>query len=321
MARYAPVVRPDVTVVTSIGSEHNGSLPTLEVTRAEKSRMVRALHPSGTAVLNGDDPNVLWMKGETAARIITFGFHPTCDVRAEDIRLEWPHGTRFRLHAFGGQRDVTVRLIGRHMLYPVLAAIAVSKLEGFALDETLAVLATLSPTPGRMQPVAMPNGVTVLRDDFKSGLETIYAALDVFAEIPAQRHIVLLGDVSEPPDRQRIIYRSLGERVAQIASHFVVVGNSLDRYSTGARHAGMPKSAIHDGGRTPAQAAAVLKNILQPGDVLLVKGRDTQMLDRVRLILQGQQVLCNIRFCRMHPTECVSCPMLKTGWGTHRVIM
>ena len=38
MEQYARLLRPDLTVVTSIGSEHHGSLGSLEVTRAEKVR-------------------------------------------------------------------------------------------------------------------------------------------------------------------------------------------------------------------------------------------------------------------------------------------
>jgi UDP-N-acetylmuramoyl-tripeptide--D-alanyl-D-alanine ligase len=56
------LLRPNLTVVTSIGSEHHGSLGSLEVTRAEKVRMIAAMPASGITVLNGDDPNVLWMR-------------------------------------------------------------------------------------------------------------------------------------------------------------------------------------------------------------------------------------------------------------------
>ena len=102
MAPYARMIRPDITVVTSIGSEHNASLGTLEATRREKAAMVRVLPPSGIAVLNGDDPNVLWMRGETGARVVTFGFGEGNDVRASDVSLaDWPNGTRFTLHAGG----------------------------------------------------------------------------------------------------------------------------------------------------------------------------------------------------------------------------
>jgi len=94
MEQYARLLRPDLTVVTSIGSEHNGSLGSLDVTRAEKARMISAMSASGIAVLNGDDPNVLWMKAQAPGRVILFGFGAGCEVRAERVRLDWPHGTR-----------------------------------------------------------------------------------------------------------------------------------------------------------------------------------------------------------------------------------
>ena len=321
MKAYARTVGPDVTVVTAIGSEHHRSLGTLEVTRAEKSWMLQVLPASGVAILNGDDPNVMWMKEKTRARVVTFGFGAPCDVRAEDARLDWPHGTRFRLTAFGEERDVAVRLFGRHMVYPILAAVAVSHVEGFALDGTLARLQELAPTPGRMDPVPLPNGVTVLRDDFKSSLETVHAALDVLGQIPASRRVVLLGAVSEPPGRQRPIYQALGERVAGIASHLVVFNHEFEPYWSGARRGGMARTSVIDAGRTVHDAADALRQVLHPGDVLLIKGRGPEKLDRVRLILDGRKVGCAIRYCSIRTLECEQCPMLERGWGRHRVIM
>ena len=317
MEGYARVVRPTVTVVTSIASEHNRSLGSLESTRVEKSRMVRALPPSGTAVLNGDDPHVMWMKGETHARVVTFGFDDTCDVRATDVRLDWPRGTQFRLSAFGQERDVTTQLIGRYMVYAVLAAVAVSHVAGVPLDEALSRLRSLTPTPGRMAPLTLPGGVMLFRDEYKAPLESMHAALDVFAEIPAGRRIVVFGDISEPPGSQGSLYRALGERVARIASHLVVVGSvrSPRSYAVGARRAGMPESRVIKAGPTPREAVEVLRTLLQPGDVVLVKGRGTQRLERVGLILQGRLVRCNIGDCRIRSIDCAHCPMLERGWG------
>ena len=321
MAQYARLLRPDLTVVTSIGSEHQSSLGSLDAIRAEKARMVAAMPASGIAVLNGDDPNVLWMRTQAPGRVILFGFGAGCDVRAEHVRLDWPHGTRFLLSAFGHEREAAVRLIGRQMIYPVLAAIAVAVTEGVALDDALSRIRLLPPTPGRMDPVALPNGAIVLRDDYKSPLETIHAALDTLAEIPARRRVALFGDVSEPQGRERPIYAALGSRVALVASQLVVIGRGFSGYWAGARRAGMPNAAITNSGRTVHDAAAALQKTLQPGDVLLIKGRRPQKLDRVRIILQGRRVRCDIPFCDIRTMECEDCPMLERGWGTHRVIM
>ncbi len=322
MRRYARLVRPSVTVVTAIASEHHRSLGTLEVTRDEKAWMVRALPADGVAILNGDDPNVLWMRGETAARVVTFGFAPGCDVHASDVRMAWPHGMQVTATAFGVPHEFTLRLVGRHQVRAALAALAVAHVEGVPVEHALQRLGELEPTPGRLQPVALPDGIMILRDDFKSTLETIHAALDALADIPARRRILVLGDVSEPPGVQSSIYRGIAERAATLVAVVVVAGSkqSLERYRPGIRAAGDGAARLMHGGRTPREIAATLRDLLQPGDVVLLKGRDTQRLDRVRLILQGRDVRCDIRACNIRVRGCDQCPMLGVSWGNRRPV-
>jgi len=320
MAAFARVIQPNVTVVTSIGSEHNRSLGTLEVTRAEKSEMVRILPTSGIAVLNGDDPNVLWMKSQTCARVITFGVEKTNDIRASDITLDWPNGTRFKLQADGETRDLHIRFIGKHMVYPILAAVAVSLAEGFTLDQVIPALEALHPTPGRLEPIQLANGAIILRDDFKSAVETIEAALDVLSEIPAQRRIVVLGEVEEPPGSQGPIYRQIGERIAKIASYAVFVGGNYQPYAAGAVRGGLPRDALINAQRSVFKAIEVLRESLGPGDVVLIKGRTTQRLERVALALAGRRVKCNISLCNLH-VRCENCPMLERGWKDLKAVI
>jgi len=314
MAPMARTIRPDITVVTTVGSEHNRSLGTLETTRDEKADMVRILPPSGLAVLNGDDPNVLWMGGQTRAKIITYGTGSSNDIRATDIRLDWPHGMRFLVHARGEIRELRTRLIGRHMVYPVLAGVAVALAKGCSLDECTPRLEGLEPTPGRLHLQRLDNGAVLVCDYHKSSYETIVAALDALSEIPADRRIVVLGEVSEPPGSQGPIYRSLAERVAQVASRAIFVGHNFQRYKAGATRGGMPGSALTDAGDNVLDAVAAVRDDLGSGDVVLIKGRDTQRLDRVALALAGRNVCCNIPVCHLKGTRCDRCPMLESGW-------
>lgn len=314
MATYARITQPNITVVTSIGSEHNRSLPTLEVTRAEKSEMVKALPDSGIAVLNGDDPNVLWMKSQTRARVVTFGVNEANDVRASDINIDWPHGTRFKLHAGGDTRDLHIRLIGKQMIYPILAAIAVALAEGFSLDQVVPALEALPPTPGRLEPVQLSNGSFILRDDYKSPLETIEAALDILSEINTGRRIVVLGDIQDPPGSKSLLYRQIGERIGRIASYAIFIGgHGCGSYTSGAKRGGLPPESAVRVGEDLLKAAELLREELKPGDVVLVKGRGVQRLDRVALSLMGRTVRCNIRYCNL-TVRCDNCLMLERGW-------
>lgn len=319
MSRYAKLVKPKMVIVTSIGSEHHRSLGSLEDTRREKSAMVTPLCKNATVFLNGDDPNVLWMKNQTKARIVTFGFSPQNDVSASLVYLT-PRGMHFQLNTEAVRKAIQTRLLGRHFVYPLLAAIAVATYLGIDMETVTSRLKTLEPTPGRMQRIELQNNVVLVRDDFKSTLETIYKAFSYMAKIKARRKILVLGEVSEPPGSQGPIYRDIGEQMAGIFDNVIVVGVNHQRYSAGAARAGMSRDKIYNAGNSITAAIAIVKKHLQSGDVVMVKGRDTQRLDRVSLALMGHPVKCTIAWCDARPRRCDSCPMLGTGWKSKVVI-
>jgi UDP-N-acetylmuramoyl-tripeptide--D-alanyl-D-alanine ligase len=178
----------------------------------------------------------------------------------------------------------------------------------------VAALEAMPPRRGRLQLEPLPNGAWLVRDDFKSSVETIDAALDVLAELPGRR-IVVIGSVSEPPGSQGPIYRRLGERLGEVASRVIVVSSEFQRYAAGARAGGLPRSALVDARRDVRAAWEAVRADLQPGDVVLVKGRDTERLDRVGLALQGRDVRCAIDFCDLRGIRCEECPKLETGWA------
>jgi UDP-N-acetylmuramyl pentapeptide synthase len=207
------------------------------------------------------------------------------------------------------------------MMYPILAGVALALGEGIPLDRILPSLEALPPTPGRLQPIQLRNRALILRDEFKSPLETMETALDVLSEIPARRRIAVLGDVTEPIGSQGPIYRQIGERLAKIASRVILVGGMFQAYGAGATRGGLPRSALFDAGRSVIKAVEALPDDLGPGDVVLVKGRRSQRLERVPLALVGRTVRCDIGFCNVVPMRCEDCRMLERGWGGLRVVI
>lgn len=323
MSVYSSMIRPDIVVVTSIGSEHGRSLKTLEKTREEKVAMVRALSPGAIAVLNGDDPNVVWMKGETGARVLTCGLDKANDIRASAIKFDWPRGMSFILHAEGASHQVRTRLFGAHYVFPVLAAVAVAHTQGASIKDAIGSIEGLTPTTGRMQPVLLENGAYLLRDDFKSSYETVEVAVETFAKIPAKRRFVVIGDIAEPPGKQCPLYKEIGTRLASIADRVVVMGTrkSFERYSVGMAPGKRRKEVFVSAGKSIGKAVEILREDLGPGDVVLIKGRDTQRLERIALLLSGRPVGCDINFCNAIGTRCEKCPMLERGWGKRRVVI
>jgi UDP-N-acetylmuramoyl-tripeptide--D-alanyl-D-alanine ligase len=315
MQKHAQMLQPDCVVVTSIGSDHNRSLHTIEQTRDEKAKMVRVLGPSQTAFLNGDDPNVLWMKSQTKAHVITFGRSPENDVIAEDVQLDWPRGMHVAVRDGATRCELRAGLIGDKMVYPILAAFAVARAAGRTIDEIRRSLQLLLPTPGCLQPVALDGSAWVLRDEFKSSVETIDSALDVLEAIPAQRKWVVIGEVSEPFGKQGPIYKRIGHRMGCIASYVIVLGGrkQYQGYASSFSRTGKPRSSIFHAGRNVFRATEILKEHLRPGDVVLLKGRDTQKLERIAFLLEGHSVGCDLEVCDAR-FRCSNCSLLESGY-------
>ena len=104
----------------------------------------------------------------------------------------------------------------------------------------------------------------VLRDDNKSPLETIDAALDVLSATPVQRRVVVLGEVEQPPGSKGAIYRRIGERIAKIASYAILVGgHSHSGYTSGLKRGGMPQEKILYVGQNASNAAKLLSEELK----------------------------------------------------------
>lgn len=310
MRRHAARMRPNIVVVTAIARDHWQSLPTIEITRDEKADMVRALPPTAVVVLNADDPNVRWIGTQTRARVVLVGEAEDADVRATEVELDWPRGMRFIAHVGGDAHRVRVQLLGRHMVFPALAAIAVAQIESIPLDSVVTALASVEPTPGRMQTLVLANGAVVIRDDFKGTTDALSAALDTLASTPARRRIAVLGGISETTGRDD--YRAAGRRTGAVVDRAIFVGTSTEAqlYRAGAVSAGLARDRI-DHVHHANEAVELLREELTEGDVVLIRGRWQQALGRVGLALADRNVQCRADPCPMKRMLCDICPMLE----------
>ncbi|MGQ9635244.1 MAG: hypothetical protein ACUVXB_13495 [Bryobacteraceae bacterium] len=101
-------------------------------------------------------------------------------------------------------------------------------------------------------------------------------------------------------------------------TYFVTSRNQS--YASGAAEAGC---RARTSGRCPAACCTVtaaLQRELRSRDVVLIKGRDTQRLERIAFVLAGRPVRCDIEFCRAMPMRGAQCGMLERGWEGLRII-
>lgn len=279
MERWVRPLRPNIVVVTSIGSEHVMSFRDEDHLRDEKAWAVRCLDPSGIAVLNRDDPRTRWMAGVTRARVIWYGFDSKASFQGTDWTLAWPRINRLRGVFCGHAGEIETELLNRTSSYSLLAAVAAAAAAGAEIKASLANLQGFKPTWGRMQPLHSPAGFWLLLDDFAASLPTYYNALEVLESLPHRRRIVVLGVIETAPKPVTETYRRVVKRLGALADEIVVTrasgsgdyfGRALRKLDLG----GVRLSAIHYAGCS-SEVSDIVSKIAGPGDIVLFKGRSS----------------------------------------------
>ncbi|MCC6238633.1 MAG: UDP-N-acetylmuramoyl-tripeptide--D-alanyl-D-alanine ligase [Dehalococcoidia bacterium] len=267
IAQLCDWAQPAVGVVLNVGPVHMERAGSIEAIVRAKRELIEALPAEGCAILNLDDHRVASMASHTQARVVSIGESAGVDVRAADVVGHGWDGFEFTLHFEGAARRVRVQLPGRHLVTNALAAAAVSLVEGIDLAEVAAGLEALRDSP-RMRVVALANGVTLLDDTYNANPGSMAAALALLADLPG-RHVAVLGDMLELGPVAAEEHRALGQRAAEVVAILFTVGQLAHETAEAATASGLPHV---DHLESADRAPEVLRGVLQPGDVLLVKG-------------------------------------------------
>jgi UDP-N-acetylmuramoyl-tripeptide--D-alanyl-D-alanine ligase len=293
IAALMPVVRPHVGVVLGVGSAHIGEFGGRPAIARAKGELVEALPATGLAVLNADDPAVAAMAARTRARVVTFGRHRSARVRAERVVIDGRARARFLLRTPIGTAEVALRLHGGHFVTAALAAAAVA-LE-YTQDIWLISDALSTATPvseGRMRVTDRPDGVTVLDDSYNANPESMAAGLRTLATVAGgrRRTVAVLGQMNELGEGSAAAHRAAGRLAVRLGVDVVVaVGNDDAALLADAARAdsGTAGAGVAEHVTDRECAARRLRELLRPGDVVLVKGSNGVGLASVARLLLG----------------------------------
>ncbi|MCX8068851.1 MAG: UDP-N-acetylmuramoyl-tripeptide--D-alanyl-D-alanine ligase [Anaerolineae bacterium] len=287
IAHLAEIALPHVGVVTIIGPVHLERLGSMERIIQAKTELVQALPPApeGVAILNYDDPNVLGMRAATRARIFTYGLSPQADLWADGVEGLGLEGVRFRLHYRKETLHVRIPLLGRHSVHTALRAAAVGLVEGLTWQEIIEGMSSPS-SQLRLVAVSGPRGSTILDDTYNASPPSMLAALNLLDDLEG-RKIAVLGDMLELGDYEREGHEKVGLRAMEVVDILITVGPRGRIIGETARRWGMPADRVYILDDNQA-AIRVLETLVQPGDVILVKGsRAMRMEEIVNALSQG----------------------------------
>jgi len=280
LAPLLRMIQPTFGVITSLGREHLEFFGDLSGVADEEGWLAELLPADGTLVINGDDEWTAHVTRRAKAKAVRVGFHASNDWRVSNVLAD-EGGVTFQVAApcdrFSG--EYRVNLLGRHQAVNAMLAAAVGAELGLSPDEVRRGLTRCKPPKMRLQ-IWEANGVRVLDDSYNANADSMLAALQTLHDLPAQgQRIAVLGDMAELGKHSAAAHAEIGRRAAELqVSCLIAVGQWARETADAARAAGL--GSVIEFADVPSAAAAV-KEMVRPGDLVLVKASRSAGLERV----------------------------------------
>ena len=277
LAALVKIARPTIGLITNAGAEHLEGFGSIEGAARAEGEMVEGLEPSGTAIINADDPFADMWRGLTKAKVVSFGLAAGSDFTAHDVRTEiGAEGfvTRFTLECPLGRAPIQMNLAGRHNVANSLCAAAAAAAAGVKIEHIVAGLGAVQAVKGRLQFKKTRHGAWLIDDSYNANPSSVHAGIDVLAQLTG---------------RKWMVFGQMGELGAFADEAHTEIGtfaraHGIERMFAVGAHAQLTVKSFGAGAEWFAdttQLSKALDAALTPDVRVLIKGSRSNRLERV----------------------------------------
>ena len=264
------IAKPNICVITNIGTSHIGNLGSKEnILKAKLEILDGADNP--TIIINNDDEllHKWYLENKDSRKIITYGIENKSDIMAKDMILEQEKSI-YKCDIDGKEIDVEVPIAGRHFVLNSLCATTVGITLNIDINKIINGIKNVELTKKRMD-IKEINGIKVINDAYNASPEAMKASLNYLSSFKNNRKIAVLGDMFELGEYAEKLHRLVGEEVYKNNIDILVcAGENAKLIADEALKNGMKKENIYYF-EEKSDVLELLKSEVKSGDVVLFK--------------------------------------------------
>lgn len=236
ISKLSNFAKPDVAVITNIGTAHIGNLGSRENILKAKLEILDGMN-DGVLIINHDTDLLYdWHKNHLIShKVISYGIDTLSDYQATDLRYD-QNGSHFKID----DEVVDINVLGKHFIYNSLVAFAIGDLYGIEHSKMIQKLQNIPLEANRME-LIRNDDITIINDTYNASYDSIYYALEVLSGFQG-RKIAVLGDIGELGEFSEEIHRKIGALILKNKIDILItVGNFSKWINEEAIHLGFPK--------------------------------------------------------------------------------
>ena len=291
------IVKPDIGIITFVGSVHLEYFASKEKLRQEKAKLIKNIKKSGYSIINYDNEGSRKSINESKAKVISYGLDEKADLRALEIKFSFEEanknflqGINFKIFYNGSATPVLLpNVLGANAIYAALAGTAAGIAMGMNMVEISRSLRNFVSPKGRMNVIKGIKNTTIIDDTYNSEPQSTAAALGILKRILAKnRKIAVLGNMLELGKYSEQMHRDIGKYALKCGiDKLIVVGERARDIARGAEEAGMKKDNIFNFDDS-VQAGRFLQDRIRTGDLILVKGSQGARMEKIVLEIMAE---------------------------------
>lgn len=290
------IAKPDVGVITNIGTTHLELLMTQERIAQAKWELIEALPDDGIAIINAEDLFSVHKGKKDSHSIRFYGVESDLvepDIKGANLRPWGALGTTFDVSYMGEKSTANLPLPGKHNVLDALAALAVGKVLGVSLVVGCAGLAKLELSKMRLEVRYGIFGTTLINDVYNANPTSMQASLQVLKErAGGNKTLAILGEMYELGTSAESGHREVGDTLAKLGvSELITVGKLAEEIAQGARLAGFAEEhiAVTSTHEEAVAKAKDLLNLYGPGIWVLIKGSRGMKMEEITKQLEESE--------------------------------
>ena len=213
--RLTEIAKPDVAVITNVGTAHIGLLGSRENILKAKLEILEGLNKNGTLVINSDNDLLhnWYLKEKDNYKIITYGIKEKSDITGKEAILQ-EKGSILTAAINEKEFKINIPVAGEPFLYNALCAISVAKIFDIQMENVIKGIENLELTKKRMEIKQSKCGATVINDSYNANFDSMKGAIDHLGKLKNTRKIAVLGDMLELGEFSQKLHEDVGKCVA-----------------------------------------------------------------------------------------------------------
>lgn len=271
------IAKPTIAVITNIGVSHLERLGTKENILKAKLEIAEGLDDDGVLILNANDPLLFNLEKNLSKKIIYVGMNTKADYTAYDVINNGESGVSFKVRLIGQEYNVHIPVVGQHNVLNALFGIACGMELGLSPEEIVSGIKNYCPEKMRGN-ILEKDGIKFINDCYNASPDSMKAAMEILHHLGAgKRSIAIIGNIFELGELAGEAHFEIGKmcRKYNVAFTAVIGENAQDVAG------GIGESEKYQIFNSHEEIVSFMKNFLQPGDVVLIKGSRGMKLEKI----------------------------------------